>query len=169
MAAPDTFSHSNRSDPMVFLRRRLSVSPSIAPSTLPRLAIGAALLLVGLLLTPDRAQAQQNEHPHWTQHFDAQVAEVIKSSNPSIRTSGMHTLIKIASEDKVAIDLPATRAALCDVLFDRTYSEDQRILALSALHAVDDSRIIRVLAQEVDDVVSARVRRHVLLALRQHM
>lgn len=136
--------------------------------SLPRLAAGLGLLLMGLLLTPDRVQAQQDEGPRWTQTLDEQVAGLVRSSDPALRVDGMQLLITLSAENTASVDFPATRSALYDVLFDRTYADAHRILALSALDAIGGDQMTQVLAGEVDAVASDRIRRHVLLALEQH-
>lgn len=124
---------------------------------------------MGLLLAPDRVQAQQQDGPsHWEQHIDEQVAELVESSNPALRVDGMQRLIELSSESEVSVDFSETRDALYDVFFDRTYSDEQRILALSALHATGRDRATQMLADGVNEVSSDRVRRHLLLALEQH-
>lgn len=153
---------------MFSIRRQPSISSSLTKCSLSRLVIGLGLLLVGLLLAPDRVQAQQQDEPlHWKQHLDGQVAELVESSNPSLRADGMLLLIKFSSESGVSVDFPETRDALYDVLFNRAHSDPQRILALSALHAIG-AGTTRALADGVDEVSSDRVRRHLLLALKQH-
>ena len=123
---------------------------------------------MGFLLAPDRVQAQQQEGPsYWKQHIDKQIDELVESSNPALRAEGMRLIINLASEDETTIDFPETRSALYDVFFNRTYSEEQRILALSALRAIGSDRMTQVLADWVDEASSDRIRRHVLLALEQ--
>jgi len=130
--------------------------------------MGVGLLLLGVLLAPDRAQAQQQDSPpYWKQHLDKQVDELVESSNPAVRAEGMQLLISFASEHEAAIDFSETRNALYDVLFNRAYSHEQRILALSALHAIGGDRMTQVLANWVSEVSSDRIRRHVLLVLEQ--
>lgn len=152
---------------MFATRRHLSTVSSLTKCSLPRLAIGLGLLLTGLLLAPDRVQAQQDEGSRWLQTVDEQVATLVASSNPALRTDAMQLVIALASEGEAPADFSATRSALYDVLFDRAYADAQRILALSALHAVADDRMTQLLAAGVDELASDRIRRHVLLALEQ--
>lgn len=130
--------------------------------------MGLGLLLLGVLLAPDRARAQQQDSPsYWKQHLDKQVDELVESSNPALRAEGMRLVISLASEDEATIDFSETRGALYDVFFNRTYSDEQRILALSALDAIGSDRMTQVLADWVDEASSDRIRRHVLLTLEQ--
>lgn len=161
---------SKPNDPMLSIRRQPSISSSLTKCSLPRLAIGVGLLLVGLVLTPDRAQAQQQDRPsYWTQHIDKQVAELVESSDPALRAEGMQLLVKLSSSAKeMSVDFTATRYALYDVFFNRAYSDEQRILALSALHAISGDQMMQALADGVGEASSERIRRHLLLALEQH-
>lgn len=122
---------------------------------------------MGLLLAPDRVQAQQEERSYWKRHIDKQVDELVESSNPALRAEGMRLVVSLASENETTVDFPETRSALYDVFFDRTYSDEQRILALSALHAIGSDRMTQVLADWMDESASDRIRRHVLLVLEQ--
>ena len=123
---------------------------------------------MGFLLAPDRVQAQQQEEPsYWEQHIDKQIDELVESSNPALRAEGMQLVISLALGNETTVDFPETRSALYDVFFDRTYSDEQRILALSALDAIGSDRMTQVLADWVDEASSDRIRRHVLLTLEQ--
>ncbi len=153
---------------MLSTRCHLSTSSSLPTYSFPRLAVGIGLLLLGLVLAPNRVQAQQDALPHWTQHIDPQVAALVKSSNPAVRADGMRLLVNFSPETDASVDFSETRTALYSVLFNRTHSEEQRILALSALHTISGDRMRQVLADRVDEVSSDRVRRHVLLALTEH-
>jgi hypothetical protein len=123
-----------------------------------------------ILISPPSAQAQASDSTaFWAQHFDEQVAELIESTNPAVRTNGMQLLINLSEEQEASVGFSETRAALYGAVFNYTYSEEQRILALSALHAIsgDWDWVRQTLAGEMNEVSSDRLRRHILLALEQ--
>jgi len=154
---------------MTFTNRTTPTLPTVK-DVIPHRAIAAlGVLLVLLLAGPDRAQAQPSDTlAQWKEHLDDQAVTLIESSDPALRADGMQMLINLSAEEKAAVDFSATRNALYGVLFDRTYADAQRILALSALHAIGGDLSARAPADEVNEVASDRVRRHLLLALEQN-
>jgi len=160
---------NNQVIPMTLTNRTTPTLPTVN-DVIPHRAIAAlGVLLMLLLVGPNRAQAQQSDtRTHWKQHLDDQAVTLIESSDPALRADGMQMLINLSAEEKADVDFSATRNALYGVLFDRTYADEQRILALSALHAIGGDRTVQMMADEVNEVASDRVRRHLLLALEQN-
>jgi hypothetical protein len=80
----------------------------------------------------------------------------------------MELIIEVQSrEDAAAFDFSDARSQLYSIFFDRRNTDQQRILALSALFATDSTKTSETLATWVDEESSDRVRRHVQLAVTQ--
>jgi hypothetical protein len=122
-----------------------------------------------LLLVPTTTQAQEpGEKGYWKQHFVSQVNTLVQSSNPELRERGLELIIKVQGQnDASAYDFSETRSQIYSIFFDRRNSDQQRILALSALFATDSAKTSETLATWVDEESSERVRRHVRLAVSQ--
>lgn len=122
-----------------------------------------------MLLAPSNAQAQEpGEKGYWKQHFVSQVNTLVQSSNPQLRERGLELIIKVQSQkDASEYDFSETRSQIYSIFFDRRHSDQQRILALSALFATDSVKTSETLATWVDEESSDRVRRHVRLAVSQ--
>jgi len=137
-----------------FLRRSLSV-------------LGILLLLL-LFAKPESVQAQEaHSKGYWKQHFVSQVNTLLRHDDPALRERGMELIIKFQNEREPSFDFSSARAQLYSIFFDRRNPDEHRILALSALYATDDEKTSRTLAGWVQEEQSIRVRRHVMLALRQ--
>jgi len=127
------------------------------------------ILLMLFLFAPGNAQAQDpGEKGYWKTHFVSQINTLVRSSDPVLRERGMELIIEVQSRrDAASYDFSDTRSQLYSIFFDGRNSDEQRILALSALYATDSVRTSETLATWVDEESSPRIRRHVRLALNQ--
>lgn len=139
----------------VFVRRTLSV-------------LGVLLLLL-FLARPDSVQAQASDgEGYWKQHFVAQINTLLRSPIPAMRERGMGLIVRYRYQDPEAFDFTATRPRLYAIFSHPGNSDEQRILALAALYAIDDEKTSKMLAEWLEgDDPSVRVRRHAALALLQ--
>lgn len=138
----------------ILLRRTLSV-------------LGLCLLLM-LFVAPQHAQAQNpGEKGYWKRHAVAQIGTLIRSPDAALREQGMELIIKLQADETASHDFTELRAQLYSIFFDGRNSDEQRIMALSALFATDSNKTSQTLATWVNEESSARVRRHVELALYQ--
>jgi len=136
------------------LRRTLSV-------------LGLCLLLM-LFVAPHSAQAQDpGEYGYWKTQVGAQIGTLIQSENPGLRERGIELVIKLQNDETVSHDFSELRPQLYAIFYDSRNTDEQRILALSALFATDSDKTSRTLATWVAEETSPRVRRHVQLALHQ--
>lgn len=154
---------------MKYTHRSQSSSHRGLPSFLRHTLSVLGVLLMLLLLVPTTTQAQEpGEKGYWKQHFVSQVNTLVQSSNPELRERGLELIIKVQGQnDASAYDFSETRSQIYSIFFDRRNSDQQRILALSALFATDSAKTSETLATWVDEESSERVRRHVRLAVSQ--
>lgn len=128
--------------------------------------LGVCLLLL-LLLRPASAQAQDGAG-YWKQHFVAQINTLLRSPEPAVRERGMELIVQSEFQDPEAFDFTAARPQLYTIFLNSSNTDAQRILALSALYAIDSQKTSSMLARWLqEDDPSARVRRQVALALLQ--
>jgi hypothetical protein len=154
---------------MKYTHRSLSSSHCGLPAFFRHTLSVLGVLLMLLLLAPSNAQAQDpGEKGYWKHHFVSQVNTLVRSTNPALRERGMELIIEVQSrEDATAFDFSDARSQLYSIFFDRRNTDQQRILALSALFATDSTKTSETLATWVDEESSDRVRRHVQLAVSQ--
>ena len=151
---------------MMYIDRNPSISAHRIPSFLHRALAGLGILLILLALAPDTAQAQNPDNAeYWKHHIDEQVTELIESSDPALREEGMQLIIRFTEKKASSFEFSQARSALQGIFFNRTHSEQQRLMALSALFALDRDQTTEVMTNWVDEEYSDRVRRHILLAL----
>lgn len=154
---------------MTHMHRSQSLHRHGLPTMLRRtLSVLGLCLLLMLFVAPQQAQAQNpGEKGYWKQHAAAQIGTLIRSPNPELREQGMELIIKLQHDRIVSHNFSNLRSQLYSIFFDVRNTDEQRILALSALYATDSDKTTQTLATWVDEESSARVRRHVQLALHQ--
>ena len=155
--------------PMTHMHRIQSSHHHGLPTILRRtLSVLGLCLLLMLFVAPQQAQAQNpGEKGYWKQHAAAQISTLLRSSDSALREQGMELVIKLQYDETVSRDFSDLRGQLYSIFFDDRNSDEQRILALSALFATDSDKTTQTLATWVDEESSPRVRRHVQLALHQ--
>lgn len=145
-----------------------SSSPGLPLPLRRTLSVLGLCLLVLLFVAPHQAQAQEpGEKGYWKQHVATQVRNLLRASDPALREQGMKLIIEMQDDEDATRAFSTLRGQLYSIFFDQRQSEAHRILALSALYATDREKTSETLATWVDEESSARIRRHMELALQQ--
>lgn len=154
---------------MTYTNRSQSSHHHGLPTLLRRtLSVLGLCLLLMLFVAPHSAQAQNpGEHGYWKTQVGAQIGALIQSENPGLREQGIELIIKLQYDETVSHGFGELRPQLYAIFYDSRNTDEQRILALSALFATDSDKTSRTLATWVAEETSPRVRRHVQLALHQ--
>lgn len=123
-----------------------------------------------MIATPLDADAQeraQRTAPHWADHFEDQMTEVLTSGSRGAREDALQMIRVLQQRDPRQVNLRALTPALLDVLEDRSAPESVRTLALSALGAMEHRGGYDALEDwvESDPLASEHLRRQALRAL----
>jgi len=145
--------------------------------------LGMVLLVAGLA-PPVQAQPASSEAPdatetseeRWRPHFDEQMARMLRATTPgATRTTLLHTLIDVISEEGEAVEGKTAVPALLRVLEDDP-SPQRRLLAAQALNLIVPERTGDVLSRRaitqitdlVEEEAAAPVRRALTSMLRDY-
>lgn len=126
-----------------------------------------------LALSVPRVQAQEMTPvapPYWTTHFNSQMTKVLTSSDANLQEEGLHTLLVLMSQETPNIDFRALAPAVTQVFLNNRAPDGLRIMALSALDAMDSRGSYETLLEWARNKApsSKRLRRHVLVILKTY-
>ncbi|GIV59849.1 HEAT repeat domain-containing protein [Rhodocaloribacter litoris] len=127
-----------------------------------RFSFKAGVLSLALLAAP-AAWAQDRLPPVWEANIAGQLEESLSSKSPGIRAAAMQLIVEL-DRHRPDLDLSATVDPLLKI-YGRDQDPSYRLMALSALHALDNEYGTQRLAELVRKERSPVVRRATLLAL----
>lgn len=125
----------------------------------------ATLLASGLLvLGPQDAGAQAAPSPDelpavWTQNIGTQLTEMLRSPSEQQREDALLLLIDLKRRHGASLDASKATPVLLK-LVDEGSTDNQRILAITALYEMGNPAALKALAQQVHDDPPSRVRQH---------
>jgi hypothetical protein len=140
-------------------------STSTHPLSLPALIrhaffiLGVCFLVI-LFAIPQSAAAQGQDAPEsWKQHVVAQIETLLQAPQANVRAAGMELIVELKDDDALAHKLTSLRPQLYALFFDVRNTDEERLLALSALFATDLAETRQALATWTEEEVSPRVQR----------
>lgn len=103
----------------------------------------------------------------WRTNLSRQLSSVLRSRIDQVRITGLQTVIVLANQHKGEHDLTGVVPALLKIY---EYEHDQRIrlMALSALHAIEDESGMQYVAKLLLKERSPRMRQHARNAVADH-
>lgn len=165
----------------VFATRTLPyvpLHPDLDPMTLRKRAsfrLVVALLTLGLAGSLSILPAQAQEQvplapPYWTQHFQAQMTEVLTQPDPQVQADGLNTLITLMGMKTPHLDFKTLAGPVVGIFLDDQVPDEVRIMALSALDAIDSRGAYENVMEWARSKApsSKRLRTHALVVLRTY-